>query len=127
MHDASNYVVGIILGQHIDKKPHAIYYTGHTLNDAQLNYTISEKEFWVIFGFEKFRRYLIRSHMVVYTNHSGLKHLLSKKDVKLRLVRWILLLQEFNCEIRDKKGSENLVTDHLSRILYSIEFESSLS
>ena len=62
--------------------------------------------------------------MIVYTDHSTLKHLLSKKDAKPRLVRWILLVQEFNCEFRDKKGSENLVADHLSRIVYSRELGS---
>jgi len=92
------------------------------LNDAQLNYTIIEQEFLaVIFGFEKFRSYLIGSHVIVYTDDSSLKHLLFKKDAKSRLARWILLLQEFNCEIKDKKGSENLIVDHLSRILYDRE------
>jgi len=97
----------------------------HTLNDAQLNYLVTEKEFLaVIFALEKFRAYLIGSHVIVYTDHSALKHLLSKKDAKPRLVRWILLVQEFDCEFRDKKGSENLVAAHLSRIIRSQEPES---
>ena len=63
----------------------------HTLNDAKLNCTVTEKEFLaMIFGFEKFRPYLIGSHVIVYTDHSTLKHLFSKKDAKPRLVRWIL-------------------------------------
>ena len=65
-----------------------LYYTRNTLNDAQLNYTITKKEFLVvIFGFEKFRAYLIGSHVIVYTNHSVLKHLLPEKVAKPRLVR----------------------------------------
>jgi len=108
MCDAYDYAIGVVLGQRVDKKPHVIYYASHTLNDVQLNYTITEKEFLtVIFGSEKFRPYLIGSHVVVYTDHSALKHLLSKKDAKLRLVGWILLLQEFDYEIRDKKCSKN--------------------
>ena len=110
MCDASDYAVGVVLGQRVDKKPRGIYYASRTLNDAQLTYTVTEKEFLtVIFGFKKFRPYLIGSHVIVYTDHSALKHLPSKKDAKPRLVRWILLLQELRCEIRDRKGSENLV------------------
>ena len=81
----------------------------------------------MVFGFEKFRSYLIGSHVIVYTGHSVLKHLLSKKDAKFKLVRWILLLQEFDCEIKDKRGSKNLVADLLSRIIYGKKSESSVS
>jgi len=89
----SNYVVGVVLGQHLDKKPHVIYDYRHTLNDAQLNYTITKKEFLVvIFGSEKFRPYLIESYVIIYTDHPALKHFLSKKHIKPRLVRWILFL-----------------------------------
>jgi len=102
--------------------------TRNHLNDAQLNYTVTEKEFLaVIFALEKFRAYLIGPDVILYTDHSALKHHLSKKDVKPRLMRWILLMQEFNCEFRDKKGSVNLVADHLSRIIYRQESESQIS
>nr|GFA13525.1 reverse transcriptase domain-containing protein [Tanacetum cinerariifolium] len=53
---------------------------------------------------------------IVYTDHSSLKYLLAKQDAKPRLLRWILLLQEFNAEIHDKKVAENLAADHLSRL-----------
>ena len=93
MCDASEYAIEVVLGQRIDRKPHVVYYASHTLNDAQLNYIVTEKEFLVvIFSFKKFRRYLIRSHVIVYTNHSALKHVLFKKDAKPRTMRWILLL-----------------------------------
>jgi len=68
----------------------------------------------VVFGFKKFQPYLIGSHVIVHTDYEAIKHLFSKKDVKPRLLRWILLLKDFDCEIQDRKGSENLVADHLS-------------
>ncbi|GKA33415.1 reverse transcriptase domain-containing protein [Tanacetum coccineum] len=70
----------------------------------------------VVYAFEKFRSYLILSKSIVYTDHSAIKYLFAKKDAKPRLMRWILLLQEFDVVIRDKKGAENLAADHLSRL-----------
>jgi hypothetical protein len=116
MCDASDYAVGAVLGQR-KGKVHAIYYASKTLNGAQLNYATTEKELLaVVFAFEKIRSYIVNSKVIVYTDHAAIKYLLSKKDSKPRLIRWILLLQEFNVEIRDKKGSENVVADHLSRL-----------
>ncbi|GKE40305.1 reverse transcriptase domain-containing protein, partial [Tanacetum coccineum] len=70
----------------------------------------------VVYAFEKFRSYLVLSKTIVYTDHSALKYLFAKQDAKPRLLRWILLLQEFNIKIRDKKGAKNLAADHLSRL-----------
>ena len=70
----------------------------------------------VIFALEKFRSYLIGSKVIVFTDHAALKYLLTKGDSKPRLLRWILLLQEYDMEIRDKKGVDNVVADHLSRL-----------
>nr|GEZ26959.1 reverse transcriptase domain-containing protein [Tanacetum cinerariifolium] len=69
-----------------------------------------------LYAFEKFRPYLVLSKSIMYTDHSALKHRLSKQDGKTRLLRWVLLPQEFDITIRDKKGYENLVADHLSRL-----------
>jgi hypothetical protein len=70
----------------------------------------------VVFIFEKLRSYIVNSKVIVYTDHAAIKYLLANKDAKPRLIRWILLLQEFDVEIRDKKGVENVVADHLSRM-----------
>ena len=70
----------------------------------------------VVFALDKFRAYLVGFVIVVFTNHSALKYLLTKQDAKARPIRWILLLQEFNLHIKDKKGVENVVADHLSRL-----------
>ncbi|GJS43703.1 reverse transcriptase domain-containing protein [Tanacetum coccineum] len=70
----------------------------------------------MVYAFEKFRPYLVLSKTIVYTDHSALKYLLAKQDAKPGLLWWILLLQEFNVIIRDKKGAENLAADYLSRL-----------
>ena len=91
--DASDFAVGAVLGQRIDKKPTAICYASKTLADAQLNYTTMEKELLaVVFAFEKFRPYVLGSMIIVYTDHVTFKYLLSKKEAKPRLIRWVLLL-----------------------------------
>ncbi|GKG00613.1 reverse transcriptase domain-containing protein, partial [Tanacetum coccineum] len=84
---------------------------------AQTHYTTTKKELLaVVYAFEKFRSYLVLSKSIVYTDHSAIKYLFTKKDAKPRFMRWILLLQEFVVIIREKKGAENLAADHLSRL-----------
>ncbi|RVW18429.1 Retrovirus-related Pol polyprotein from transposon 17.6 [Vitis vinifera] len=91
MCDASDFAIGAVLGQREDGKPYVIYYASKTLTEAKKNYTTTEKEFLDVF--------------------------IDKARCKARLIRWILLLQEFDLQIRDKKGVENVVADHLSRVV----------
>jgi hypothetical protein len=93
MCDASDYAMGAVLGQTKDKKHHVIAYASKTLIRPQLNYAITEKELLaVVFAIDKFRSYLVGTKVIVYTDHAALKYLLTKKDAKPRLIRWILLL-----------------------------------
>ncbi|KAM6562879.1 hypothetical protein CsatB_022877 [Cannabis sativa] len=91
MCDASDYAIGVVLGQRVDRVFHTIYYASRTLNDAQLNYATTEKEMLaIVFACDKFRPYLIGNKVIVYTDHSAIKYLMTKKDAKPRLIRWVL-------------------------------------
>nr|GEX97255.1 hypothetical protein [Tanacetum cinerariifolium] len=117
MCDASDFAIGAVLEQRKTRNFQPIHYVSKTMTEAQIHYTTTEKEMLtVVYAFAKFRPYLILSKSTVYTDHSALKYLLSKQDAKPRLIRWVLLLQEFDIIIRDKKGTENLAADHLSRL-----------
>nr|GEZ02463.1 reverse transcriptase domain-containing protein [Tanacetum cinerariifolium] len=117
MCDASDFAIGAVLGQRRDKHFRPIHYANKTMTEAELKYTTTEKEMLaVVYAFGKFRSYLILNKSIVYTDHSALKYLFSKKDSKARLLRWVLLLQEFTFKVVDTKGAENLAADHLSRL-----------
>ncbi|GJT19357.1 reverse transcriptase domain-containing protein [Tanacetum coccineum] len=117
MCDASDYAIGAVLGQRIEKHFRPIHYASKTMTEAESNYTTTEKEMLaVVYAFEKFWSYLIMNKSIVYTDHSALKYLFAKKDAKARLLRWVLLLQEFNFKVIDTKGAENYAADHLSRL-----------
>ncbi|GKA75424.1 reverse transcriptase domain-containing protein [Tanacetum coccineum] len=117
MCDARDFAVGSVLGQRDENFFRPIHFASKTLNRAQQNYTVTEKELLVVvFAFDKFRSYLVLSKIVVFIDHSAIKYLFSKQDAKPRLIRWILLLQEFDIKIKKKKGAENVTANHLSRL-----------
>ena len=124
MCDVSDYAMGAVLGQKTDKMFRAIYYASKTFNEAQENYSTTEKEMMaMVFACEKFRPYILGSHVIIHTDHAAIKYLMAKKEAKPRLIRWVLLPQEFDLEIKDKKGCDNVIADHLSRVITTIVIE----
>ena len=117
MCDANDLAIEAVLGKREEGNPYVIYYTSKTLNEAQRNYTTTKNEMLAtVNALDKFRAYFVGSDIIIFTDHSALKYLLTKQNAKARLIRWVLLLQEFNLQIRDKKGVEHVVADHLSRL-----------
>nr|GFA69224.1 DNA-directed DNA polymerase [Tanacetum cinerariifolium] len=120
MCDASDYAVGAVLGQRIEKHFRPIHYASKTMNQAEANYTTTEKEMLgVVYAFEKIRSYLIMNKSIVYTDHSALKYLFAKKDAKARLLRWILLLQEFDFKVIDTRENRASWSDKLEDALWA--------
>ncbi|XP_060210808.1 uncharacterized protein LOC132637788 [Lycium barbarum] len=108
MCDASGFSIGVVLGQKRDKNFHPIYYASKTLNGAKMNYTVTEKELLaIVFAFEKFRAYLLGTHVIFHTDQLSLRYLMTKKDAKPKLIRWVIPLQEFGFKVKDRKGCEN--------------------
>jgi hypothetical protein len=92
MCNASDFAVGAVLGQRVDKKSNVIHYASKTLNAAQNNYATTEKEVLiVVFACDMFRPYIVDSKVTIHTDHATVKYLMSKKDAKPRLIRWVLL------------------------------------
>jgi len=117
MYDASGTTLGVVLGKKCKKLFHPIYYASKTLNNAQRNYTVNEQELLaVVDAFEKFRAYLLGTKVIIHTDHTALCYLIAKKDAKPRLIKWVLLLELFNFEVKDRRGCENQVADHLSKL-----------
>ena len=93
MCDVSDYAMGVVLGQRTDKIFRPIYYASKTFNEVQENFSTIEKEMLVIvFACEKFRPYILGSHVIVHTDHVAIKYLMANKDEKPRLIKWVLLL-----------------------------------
>ena len=94
MCDVSDYAMGAVLGQRTEKIFKAIYYASKTFNEAQENYSTTKNEMLaMVFACEKFRLYILVSHVVIHTDHAAIKHLMEKKYAKSILIIWVLLLQ----------------------------------
>nr|GEX75413.1 reverse transcriptase domain-containing protein [Tanacetum cinerariifolium] len=117
MCDASDFAIGAVLRQHQEKHFRPIHYASKTMTEAESNYTITKKEMLaVVYAFKKLRSYLIMNKSIMYTDHFALKYLFAKKESKVRLLCWVLLLQEFTFKVIEPKRAENLATKHLSRL-----------
>ena len=93
MCDASDFVMGAVLGQKVEKVFKAIYYANKTFNEAQENYSTTEKEMLaIVFACENYRPHIWGSHVIIHTDHAAIKYLMAKKEAKPRLIRWVLLL-----------------------------------
>lgn len=117
MYDVSDYTVGEVLSQHHANSFMQFTMISKVLNENQVNYITIEKELLaVVFALEFFCPYLIGSKVFTFIDHVTLKYLFTKGDLKPRLIRWTLLLQVFDLDIKDKKGVENAIANHLSRL-----------
>jgi hypothetical protein len=116
--DASNIAIGAILGQQEDSKPYVIYFISKNLSPAELNYTVTEKEFLVvIYAINKFQHYITGYPTFVHIDHTTIRYLMNKRITNARVTRWLLLLQEIDITIGDKPRKENVVVDSLSRLV----------
>lgn len=114
MRDASGNTLGVVLGQKHNRIFHQIYYDNKSMNGAQKNYNIQEL-LVVLYVFEKFRAYLLGTRVIVHIDYAGMRYFMANKDTNLRLIKWVML-QEFDFEVKDKRGCENQVPDQLYRL-----------
>nr|GFC61216.1 reverse transcriptase domain-containing protein [Tanacetum cinerariifolium] len=117
MCDASDYAIGAVLGQRIEKHFRPIHYASKTMNQAEMNYTTTEKEMLaVVYAFGKFCSYLIINKSIVYTDHSF--EVLIRQERRKSTIASLdsLTSGEFDFKVIDTKGAENYAADHLSRL-----------
>ncbi|CAF4870377.1 unnamed protein product [Pieris macdunnoughi] len=114
--DASNYAISAILSQGQIGQDRPIAFASRTMNKAECNYSVTEKEcLAILFGTKTFRPYLYGNRFTVVTDHKPLQWLFNCKDPGSRLIRWRLKLEEFEYDIKYKKGKINSNADALSR------------
>lgn len=119
--DASNKAIGAALAQIDEKLTYAIYFISKNLLKSELNYTITEKELLaVVHSLNKFKHYITGYQTFVHTDHVEIGYLMNKIDVNAHIIRWLLLLQQFDLTIVDKPGKENVVANLLSRVNFPV-------
>jgi hypothetical protein len=117
--DASETTLGAVLGQRKNQMPYAIYFVNKNLSPTEVNYKVTEKELLVVVhAINKFRHYITGYQDFVHTDHSTIKLLMKKPVTNPRVTKWLLLLQDFNINIIDRPGKDNLVDDFLSRMIH---------
>ena len=116
--DVSKFCIGLILSQKDEEeKDHPLYYASRQLNPAERNYSTTEREaLGIVYACKKFRHYLLGYHTTFHTDHNALKYLFNQPDLSGRIARWVLLLQEFDFEVRIKPGKAHVNADYLSRL-----------
>jgi hypothetical protein len=116
--DASGFCIGIILWQYgEEKEERPIYYASRQMSPAEKNYTTTERECLpIIYACKKFRHYLLGYDVVFHTDHDAIRYLVNKPDLSGRIARWVMLLQEFQYQIKVKPGVGNKNVDYLSRL-----------
>ena len=115
--DASDTAIRGVLGQKEGQAPYAIYFISKNLTTAELNYTVTEKEFLaVVYSINKFHHYITGCKFFVHTDNSAIIFLMNKPITNGRVAQWLLFLQEFNIIVIDRPGKENIVSDFLSHI-----------
>lgn len=115
--DASNTTIGTVIRKEEDKTPYAIYYINKNLTSAELNYTVTKKEFLaIIYAINKFRHYMTCYLIFLYVDHLFIRYVANKPSTNGRVTHWLLLLQEFDITIKDRPGKENPVADFLPRV-----------
>eukprot|EP00253_Pinus_taeda_P013099 PITA_13099 len=103
--DALDTAIGVVLGREENNLPYAIYFISKNMTPAELNYTVTEKEFLaVIYAINKFRHYITGYPTFVHTDHLAIKYLMNKSITNSSITRWLLLLQEFDITIVDRPG-----------------------
>jgi hypothetical protein len=113
----SDYAIGAILGHQDGINLNVIQYASQTLDEKQKFYATTKKEFLaIVFACDKFIPYIINTKVIVHTDHQALQHILAKKAANPRLIRWVLLLQEYDLQLIDRRGKDNPIVDHLSRM-----------